>query len=54
MTLDRKTVALARFFTAVVVGEWDEVRRLRAAAPPGEPDREWREALLQTHLFAGF
>jgi alkylhydroperoxidase/carboxymuconolactone decarboxylase family protein YurZ len=37
-----------------VLGRSDELRRLRRAAPAGEPDRRWREALLQTHLFAGF
>lgn len=45
---------LARLFTAVVLGRWDEVERLRRAAPPGEPDRAWREAVLQAHVFAGF
>jgi len=44
---------LLRLFLACVLGRWDEVRRLRAEAPPGEPDRRWREALLQVHLFAG-
>jgi len=54
VTLSDKRSTLARLSTAVVLGEWDEVRRLRASAPAGEPDREWREAVLQTHLFAGF
>ncbi len=45
---------LARLFTSVVLGNWDELRALRRAAPDGEPDREWREALLQAHVFAGF
>lgn len=45
---------LARLFTAVVLGLWDEVERLRRAAPSGEPDRAWREAVLQAHVFAGF
>ncbi len=49
-----KLSRLARLFTAVVVGNWDAVRELRAAAPAGEPDRGWREALLQAHVFAGF
>jgi len=45
---------LARLFAAVVLGRWAEVERLRREAPPGEPDRAWREALLQAHVFAGF
>jgi 4-carboxymuconolactone decarboxylase len=45
---------IARLFTAVVIGNWDVVRELRAAALPGEPDRSWREAVLQAHVFAGF
>jgi len=54
MTLDAKRVRLTRVVAAIVLGDWQELRRQRAAAPPGEPDREWREAVLQTHLFAGF
>lgn len=54
MTLSSKDRRLLRLSTAVVLGEWDEVRALRRAAPTGEPDRAWREAALQTHLFAGF
>ena len=46
--------SLARFSVAIVLGLWDELRALRLAARPGEPDRRWREALLQAHLFAGF
>lgn len=45
---------LARLFVAIVLGDWDEVRAIRERAPPGEPDRSWREAVLQVHLFAGF
>lgn len=45
---------LTRLFVAIVLGRWDEVRRLRTEAPEGEPDRSWREAVLQVHLFAGF
>ena len=45
---------LARLSVAIVLGRWDELRRLRGDAPPNEPDRAWREALLQAHLFAGF
>jgi alkylhydroperoxidase/carboxymuconolactone decarboxylase family protein YurZ len=44
---------LLRLFLACVLGDWDEVRRLRGEAGSGEPDRRWREALLQVHLFAG-
>jgi 4-carboxymuconolactone decarboxylase len=44
---------LLRLFLACVLGNWDEVRRLRGEAGPGEPDRRWREAILQVHLFAG-
>jgi alkylhydroperoxidase/carboxymuconolactone decarboxylase family protein YurZ len=52
-TLSDKDVRLVRLFAAIVLGRWDDVRALRLAAPPGEPDREWREAVLQVHLFAG-
>lgn len=44
---------LARLSVAVCRGDWDALRRLRAEAPPEGPDRRWREALLQVHLFAG-
>lgn len=44
---------LARLFAACVLGNWAEVRAQRAAAPPGEPDRRWREAALMVHVFAG-
>ncbi len=54
MILSAKHRKLAILFTAIVLGEWDEVRAVRRSAPAGEPDREWREAVLQTHLFAGF
>lgn len=49
-----KLARVARVFTAIVVGEWDKLREQRLAAPAGEPDRAWREALLQAHVFAGF
>jgi 4-carboxymuconolactone decarboxylase len=45
---------LLRLFTACVLGRWDVVRELRAAAVSPEPDRRWREAVLQVHVFAGF
>lgn len=51
--LDPKLARLCRLSSACVAGDWDEVKRLRAEAPPGEPDRTWREALLMLHLFAG-
>jgi alkylhydroperoxidase/carboxymuconolactone decarboxylase family protein YurZ len=54
MELSDKQRRLTRLFTAAVLGEWDEVRELRRGAPAGEPDREWREAVLQVHVFAGF
>lgn len=49
-----KQARLAKLFTAIVIGAWDDVRRLRSEAPQGEPDRAWREVLLQAHVFAGF
>jgi len=39
---------------ASVLGDWASLEQLRRGAPEPEPDREWREALLQVHLFAGF
>ncbi len=45
---------LARLFTLVVLGEWEKLRHARQAAPAGEPDRGWRECVLQAHVFAGF
>mgnify|MGYP002630018933 CR=1 FL=1 len=54
MTDSSKIHRLVRLSTAIVIGDWDCVRELRRSAAPGEPDREWREAILQTHLFAGF
>ena len=51
---DEKTARLARLFTAICLGDFDEVRAIRRDAPADEPDRAWREAVLQTHLFCGF
>jgi alkylhydroperoxidase/carboxymuconolactone decarboxylase family protein YurZ len=48
---DRRLLLLS---TAIVVGDWEALAALRRSAPSGEPDRAWREALLQAHLFAGF
>jgi alkylhydroperoxidase/carboxymuconolactone decarboxylase family protein YurZ len=53
MTLSDPDRRLARLFAACVLGKWDEVRAVRRAAVPPEPDRRWREALLQVHVFAG-
>jgi 4-carboxymuconolactone decarboxylase len=49
--IDRRLVRLS---AAITLGDWDELRTLRRDAPRGEPDRRWREVLLQSHLFAGF
>ena len=54
MPLSDKDRRLVRLTAAIVLGHWDEVERVRKSAPAGEPDRAWREAVLQTHLFAGF
>ena len=53
MSLHDSDRRLLRLFLACVLGKWEEVRRLRSEAGPGEPNRRWREALLQVHLFAG-
>lgn len=53
MALSAKDHRLLRLFVATVLGRWDEVTRVRLGAPAGEPDRAWREAVLQVHLFAG-
>ncbi len=39
---------------AITTRDKELLHELRTTAPAGEPDREWRETLLQTHLFAGF
>lgn len=52
--LDERDRRLLRLCVCSVLGRWDDLRALRAAAPPGEPDRAWRETVLQAHLFAGF
>jgi len=54
MSFTERDARLARLSAAIVLGRWDELRAVRGAAPPGEPDLAWREAVLQTHLFAGF
>ena len=54
MTLSAKDLRLSAISVAIVSGDWERLGQLRREAPTGEPDREWREAVLQTHLFAGF
>jgi len=54
MTLSSHDTRLVRLITAVVLGDWKGLAELRRAAPAGEPDRGWRETVLQAHLFAGF
>jgi alkylhydroperoxidase/carboxymuconolactone decarboxylase family protein YurZ len=54
MTLPGRDVTLLRLSVGICLGDWGLLRRLRQSAPPGEPDRAWREAALQSHLFAGF
>ena len=54
MALSPKDLRLIRLAVGICVGNWDVVRDLRRAAPDGEPDRAWREIVLQCHLFAGF
>jgi 4-carboxymuconolactone decarboxylase len=54
MTLAPRERTLARLSAAIALGRLDLVRSLRRSAPPGEPDAAWREAVLQSHLFAGF
>jgi len=53
MSLSPADLRLLRVFTSAVLGRFDELAHLRRTAPPGEPDRRWREALLQVHIFAG-
>ena len=52
--LSVKEERLLELAFTVTTRDGDALRALRVAAPEGEPDREWRETLLQTHLFAGF
>jgi len=53
MTLTDDDRILLRLSVAICLGRWDELRALRRAAV-APPDRAWREAVLQTHLFAGY
>lgn len=54
MTPESREPRLARLFAAAVLGRFDVVRALRLEARTGEPDRAWREVVLQVHVFAGF
>ncbi len=54
MTLDPRERRRLRLFVACVLGQWDEVVRVRRAVEADEPDRAWRETVLQVHVFAGF
>jgi len=51
VTLSPTDRTLARLTVAIVLGRFDLVRALRRGAAP---DAAWREAVLQSHLFAGF
>jgi len=53
MAIDRRDVVLLRLSVGICLGDWNLLRELRRSAAPGEPDRAWREAALQAHLFAG-
>jgi len=53
MSLSPAELRILRVFTAAVLGRFGELAELRRNAPAGEPDRRWREALLQVHVFAG-
>ena len=53
-TLSPRDRRLVRLCAGITRGAWEEVRQVRREAPEGEPDRAWREAVLQTHLFCGF
>ena len=54
MSLSSRDEALVHLTVAIVLGDWEQLARLRRETPPAEVDRGWREAVLQTHLFAGF
>ncbi len=45
---------LVRLFAASVLGRFEEVIRVRRSAGDDEPNRAWRETVLQVHVFAGF
>ncbi|HJM57600.1 MAG: hypothetical protein CMJ98_04065 [Planctomycetes bacterium] len=52
--VDPKTGRLLDLTAAAVLGDWEWLVELRKQAPAGEPDRAWRETLLQCHLFGGY
>jgi alkylhydroperoxidase/carboxymuconolactone decarboxylase family protein YurZ len=54
MSLRPLDVTLLRLSVGICLGNWALLRELRTLAPAGEPNRAWREAVLQAHLFAGF
>jgi len=54
MSLCDRERRLVRLSAAIALGRWDVLCELRRSAPAGEPDRAWREVVLQSHLFAGF
>ena len=54
MPLTPVETTLLRLSVAVVRGDWPTLRQLRRSAGPGQPNLAWREAVLQSHLFAGF
>jgi alkylhydroperoxidase/carboxymuconolactone decarboxylase family protein YurZ len=53
MSLPADLLQLVRLSVAGCRGDWGALREVRAQAGPEGPDRRWREALLQLHLFAG-
>jgi 4-carboxymuconolactone decarboxylase len=50
MTAPDDETALLRLSVAIVLGQWSQLREL---CLQHQPNRRWREAVLQTHLFAG-
>lgn len=54
MALTSRDQTLLRLSVGICLGDWNLLRNLRIQAAAGEPDRAWREAALQAHLFAGF
>lgn len=51
--LSPKEQRLVALVSCTTRGDWTGLQSLRRMAPAGEPDQEWREALLQSHLFLG-
>lgn len=54
MSLADREKRLVHLFVAIVAGDWDRVREMRLGCTGDEPDRGWRETVLQAHVFAGF